>query len=168
MELDLVFTAPMLIDDLNMLSTPVNYFSYQVRSTDGAKHDVQLYYEASSEIAVNKAEQPTITTLMTLKGVTYAKTGTIEQPILDKKGDHLCIDWGYFYLPAINGTVTIGKPADLQNAFAATGKAESEENEIICRKAEDMPALALVHIQNWQHYGEYPAQSWEHIQMWYM
>ena len=30
------------------------------------------------------------------------------------------------------------------------------------------PALALVHIQNWQHYGEYPAQSWEHIQMWYM
>ena len=144
-ELDLVFTAPMLIDDLNMLSTPVNYFSYQVRSTDGAKHDVQLYYEASSEIAVNKAEQPTITTLMTIKGVTYAKTGTIEQPILDKKGDHLCIDWGYFYLPAINGTVTIGKPADLQNAFAATGKAESNENEIICRKAEDMPALALVH-----------------------
>lgn len=30
--LDLVFTAPMLMDDLDLLSTPVNYISYQVRS----------------------------------------------------------------------------------------------------------------------------------------
>jgi hypothetical protein len=144
-ELDLVFTAPMVIDNLDLMSTPINYFSYQVRSTDGAKHDVQLYYGASSEIAVNKAEQPTITSLITEKGVTYAKTGTIDQPILDKKGDHICIDWGYFYLPAINGTVTIGKPADLEKAFAASGEATSEETQIVCRKPEDMPSLALVH-----------------------
>ena len=31
-ELDVVFTAPQLIDDLDLLSTPINYVSYRVRS----------------------------------------------------------------------------------------------------------------------------------------
>lgn len=33
-ELDVVFTAPMLIDDLDLISTPINYISYQATSTD--------------------------------------------------------------------------------------------------------------------------------------
>lgn len=33
-ELDLVFTAPLMMDDLDLLSTPVNYISYRVRSLD--------------------------------------------------------------------------------------------------------------------------------------
>lgn len=33
-ELDVVFTAPQLIDDLDLLSTPINYVSYHVRSLD--------------------------------------------------------------------------------------------------------------------------------------
>lgn len=33
-ELDVVFTAPQLIDDLDLLSTPINYVSYRVRSLD--------------------------------------------------------------------------------------------------------------------------------------
>ncbi|MBR6140290.1 MAG: DUF4965 domain-containing protein [Bacteroidaceae bacterium] len=106
-ELDLVFTAPMLIDDLDLISMPINYVSYQVRATDGKKHDVQIYFGASRLIAVNKAKQPTTTTMGEEDGVKYVRTGTIEQPILAKVGDHICIDWGYFYLPAINGEVAI-------------------------------------------------------------
>ena len=102
-ELDVVFTAPMLIDDYDLLSAPVNYISYQVRSTDGQQHDAQLLLTASPLIAVNKAAQPTITTTVEHHGVKYLKTGTIEQPILAKTGDGICIDWGYLYMPAING-----------------------------------------------------------------
>ncbi|MBQ1634453.1 MAG: DUF4964 domain-containing protein, partial [Bacteroidaceae bacterium] len=52
-ELDVVFTAPMLIDDYDLLSVPVNYISYQVRSTDGKKHDVQFYLGATPLQSVN-------------------------------------------------------------------------------------------------------------------
>ena len=41
-ELDIVFTAPQLIDDLDLLSTPINYVSYRVRSLDKKEHDVQF------------------------------------------------------------------------------------------------------------------------------
>ena len=38
--LDVVFTAPMIIDDLESISTPINYISYRVTSNDGQEHDV--------------------------------------------------------------------------------------------------------------------------------
>ena len=110
-ELDVVFTAPMLIDDYDLLSSPINYISYQVRSTDGKEHDIQLNVIATPEMALNKASQPTNTILMENNGIQYVRTGTVDQPILAKKGDGICIDWGYFYIPAANGTVTVGTDA---------------------------------------------------------
>ena len=106
-ELDLVFTAPMLINDYDLISMPINYISYQVKATDGQKHDVKIYFGASRLLAVNKEKQPTNTTIGEEDGVRYVRTGTIEQPILAKVGDGICIDWGYFYIPAINGEVSI-------------------------------------------------------------
>ena len=144
-ELDVVFTAPMLIDNLDLLSTPINYISYQVRATDKKAHDVQFYLGASPEIAVNKATQPTVTTITAKEGVTYAKSGTIEQPILAKKGDGICIDWGYLYLPAINGSVSISDEETMVNTFASTGKLAESKEKIVCRKAAEQPALAYVH-----------------------
>lgn len=108
-ELDVVFTAPMLIDDYDLLSSPVNYISYQVRATDGKPHDVQLSISAARDLVLNKPSQPTTSELITEAGVQYAKSGTIEQPILAKRGDGICIDWGYLYIPAINGEVSIGE-----------------------------------------------------------
>ena len=107
MELDVVFTAPMLIDDYDLLSAPVNYISYQVRSTDGQQHDAALTLTASSLLTVADAKQPTRSEAGSQQGVSYVRTGTIEQPILAKKGDAISIDWGYLYLPAINGEVSI-------------------------------------------------------------
>ena len=127
-ELDLVFTAPMLIDDLDLISMPINYVSYQVRATDGKKHDVQIYFGASRLLAVNKAKQPTTTEIGEEGGVRYVRTGTIEQPILAKVGDGICIDWGYFYIPAINGEVAIeedGSDLAYTHDFGSVEKASS-------------------------------------------
>lgn len=157
-ELDLVFTAPMLIDDYDLISTPINYISYQVRSTDGKKHDVQFYLSADAQQAINKDSQPTLTSRGFQDGIAYVKAGTVEQPILAKKGDGICIDWGYFYMPAINGQVTMGDANKVQETFAQTGKFPRHERPqmqggkghgrmggIRADKVADMPVMAYVH-----------------------
>ena len=130
MELDIVFTAPMLIDDYDLLSAPVNYISYQVRATDGKQHDAALTLTASSLLTVADAKQPTRSEAGSQQGVSYVRTGTIEQPILAKKGDAISIDWGYLYLPAINGEVSIKDDAAqpllcYTHDFGRTGSAAS-------------------------------------------
>lgn len=144
-ELDVVFTAPMLIDDYDLLSAPVNYISYQVRPTDGRSHNVQFYLSANPLMAVNKAAQPTVSATIEHNGVKYVRTGTIEQPILAKKGDGICIDWGYLYIPAVNGDVALGADNDVKQAFLATGKLPASAKSIVCRKPSQMPTLAYMH-----------------------
>ena len=144
-ELDLVFTAPMLMDDYDLLSAPVSYISYQVRSTDGREHDAQLLLTASPLLAVNKATQATLTTQEEHRGVSYLKTGTIEQPILAKTGDGICIDWGYLYLPAINGDVAITHDELLRKTFTTTGRLPEGERRVAASKPEEMPTLAYRH-----------------------
>lgn len=144
-ELDVVFTAPMLINDYDLLSSPVNYISYQVRSTDGKAHDAQFYLGASTQIGVDKSSQPTVSSTVINKGVTYLKTGTIEQPILAKTGDGICIDWGYFYLPGINGEVSLGSDNDIKASFFADGTLPASKHEIVSRKPSTAPTLAYVH-----------------------
>ena len=144
-ELDVIFTAPMIMDDLDLLSTPINYVSYQVRSTDGQKHDVQFYLGANPLQGVNRQGQPTVTETGTEDGMQFARTGSLEQPILAKSDDHICIDWGYFYLPAVNGKVAVTPGKDAEIVFAQTGRLPETDTTMIARKPGDMPTLAYVH-----------------------
>lgn len=144
-ELDVVFTAPMLIDDFDLLSAPMNYISYQVRSSDGSDHDVQFYLGANPVIALNEISQPTLSNTLTENNVQYVRTGTIQQPILAKTGDGICIDWGYFYMPAINGAVSLAPADEVEQAFSKEGILPEAQEKIVCRKTNEMPALAYVH-----------------------
>lgn len=144
-ELDVVFTAPMLIDNYDLLSSPINYISYQVRSTDGKEHDVQMMLTASPRIAQNTDRQATRTEIVTHNGVTYAKSGTIEQPILAKSGDHICIDWGYLYFPAINGEIVIGQDDVIKETFMKDGSLPQTATSIVAESAAEAPIIAYVH-----------------------
>ncbi|MDR0395354.1 MAG: DUF4965 domain-containing protein [Tannerella sp.] len=123
-ELDLIFTAPLLMDDPERMSTPVNYISYRVRPSDGEEHDVQIYLEATPEWAINSPGQTTETTLSAAGDLVFAKTGTTEQPILQKKGDNVRIDWGYFYIASRKkntAVIRIGEATDMKEHFIRTG-----------------------------------------------
>lgn len=99
-DLELTFTSPLLIKDLALLSTPISYVSYQVKSNDGNKHNINVFLTAASNIATNlPAEQVTAKTGAS-GDVRLLQAGTVEQPVLKKKGDDLRIDWGYFYVGA--------------------------------------------------------------------
>jgi hypothetical protein len=96
--LTLTFTSPLLPDNLDLLSRPVTYITAKVQAVDAAKHNVQLYFGASSALATNVPAQEVKAELYNANKLSILKTGTIEQPILKKKGDDLRIDWGYLYV----------------------------------------------------------------------
>ena len=144
-DLDLVFTAPMLIDDLEQLSTPVNYLSYQVRSTDGKKHDVQFYFATSPQLVVNEMDQPTRSEIITVDHTRYLKAGSTAQPVLGRSGDLITIDWGYLYIPEINGKVSIADVSEMERTFTGSGKlAPWSGTPVESTDRASMPVLAFL------------------------
>ena len=144
-ELNVVFTAPLMLDDLDLISTPVNYISYQVRSIDKKQHDVQVYIETTPQLAVNKPIQPTIAKVIRRNGLSYIQAGTIDQPVTAHKGDLICIDWGYAYIAGnMNATtaVSLGDYNEMKSTFASSGKLLPSKGEIVTRQAKLMPAMA--------------------------
>ena len=122
----LTFTSPLLINNLTILARPVSYISAKVKSTDGAMHDVQLYFGASTDIAANTPAQAMTTQQYNVGGLSILKAGTIEQPVLQKKGDDLRIDWGYMYVAVPSGAEvkqSVTEDGDVSKLFMpATGK----------------------------------------------
>jgi hypothetical protein len=99
-DLKLTFTAPLFMDDLNLISRPVNYISYEVNSNDNKPHDVEIYFEASPCWALDKPLQESVSESFEEDNLVFLKTGSVSQEVLVKRGDDVRIDWGYFYLAA--------------------------------------------------------------------
>ena len=96
--LEVTFTSPLLMNDLDLFSRPVSYISYKVRSTDGKNHNVKVLFSASTDIAVNSPSQEVTAQKYATQTLSILKAGTVKQPVLQKKGDDLRIDWGYMYV----------------------------------------------------------------------
>jgi hypothetical protein len=97
-DLQLTFTSPLLMSDLSILSRPVSYISYKVKSNDGKSHDVKVFFSASTDVARNTPDQAVTTKQYNTQTLSVLKAGTVAQPILQKKGDDVRIDWGYMYV----------------------------------------------------------------------
>ncbi|WP_116127158.1 glutaminase family protein [Lewinella sp. IMCC34183] len=97
-DLTLTFTSPLLLDDLDLLSRPVSYLSVKASANDDRDHRVQVWFGASSQIATHDAGQEMVAEAGAAGELGYLKVGTREQPVLEKKGDILGIDWGYLYV----------------------------------------------------------------------
>lgn len=93
----LTFMTPALPDDLDLLSRPVTYLTWDVKATDGKAHKVVLSYKNSGEPAVDQSSQKVVWTSVRFSGLNGSRVGTVEQPVLKKTGDDRRIDWGYFY-----------------------------------------------------------------------
>lgn len=96
--LDMTFTTPLLPDDLDVMSRPVTYLTWDARATDARSHDVKIYFDVSGEIASNQHSDKLVWSRHKLGDLQTLKIGTQNQPVLEKSGDDLRIDWGYFYL----------------------------------------------------------------------
>lgn len=144
-QLDVIFTAPFLTDDLDALASPFNYITYQVRSSDGKEHEVQVYLETTPQLAVNSKDQAVSFEMIAKDGLTYLKTGSVEQPVLGKSGDDVRIDWGYLYLAAAQSarvTMSIDEYFAAKQAFMADGKLSGKMENVSADMQKQMTVLA--------------------------
>lgn len=118
-DLNLTFTAPLFMDNLDLMTRPVNYISYEVKSNDKKEHEVEMYFEASPRWALDQPYEQSVSNSFTDDQLVYLKTGSSEQNILHKTGDDVRINWGYFYMTAQKGNTRtdIGNSAELRNEF---------------------------------------------------
>ena len=137
--LNLTFTSPLLLNDVKLTARPISYITYSIKSADARAHKVDVYFSASSNLAVNTPNQPVSAWKSIKNELSILKAGTVEQPVLKKKNDDLRIDWGYLYIavPAkFNALQFIGKQGDNMNAFK-TGK-YPQVSQAINVKAQDL------------------------------
>jgi len=123
--LSMTFTSPLLVKDIDILSRPVTYITWKVESTDNKTHDIQLYFDCGSELAVNNTEQMVTWEQPAIKGLKTIKTGTKEQKYLNKPGDNVRIDWGYVYLSVPEEqkpVLSVAQRNSLLGSFAKSGK----------------------------------------------
>jgi hypothetical protein len=97
-KVSMIFTSPLLVKDIDILSRPVTYITWKLQSTDNKLHDIKLYFDCGSELAVNNTEQQVTWQLPEIKGLRTGKIGTQDQKYLNRPGDNIRIDWGYVYL----------------------------------------------------------------------
>ncbi len=143
----LTFASPLLPDDLDVLSRPVSYLTWEVRATDGREHEVELYYDNSAELVVNKPEQQVTWVRPRLPGLTALCIGSQDQPVLAKDGDNLRIDWGYLYVaaPEAAGTSMVVASHDVRQAFADGGRLPEADDARMPRACnDDWPVTACV------------------------
>lgn len=130
-DVGLTFTSPLLMDDLDLMCRPVSYVSIKASANDGQTHDVQVYFGASSLIAANTVAQSMTAEAGSSQRLDYLKVGTEEQPVLEKKGDDLRIDWGYLYVATPKDAGATQGIASQQNAvddFIAGRVSESQRS----------------------------------------
>ena len=97
-DVEVNFLSPLLIESLDMVSRPISYLQLKFKSNDTKDHSVSAYVGFSGNLTVNTPSQEVKASV--LEGIQRStlKAGSVEQPILKKKGDDLRIDWGHLYV----------------------------------------------------------------------
>lgn len=133
-ELQLTFLTPALPHDVDVLARPLTYLVFETKSRDGQPHQVELYFDATAEWAVNKPDQQVVWNRQEVPGsppLEALRLGTQDQPVLEKQGDDLRIDWGYFYLavPKVSDVTMVVAEAEIARRTFAAGQALPSKDE---------------------------------------
>ncbi len=149
-KITLVFTSPIIPDDLYMLSRPVSYLEVIKETADGGRHTVSVKIEMSEEICTNiKGDCEIETELIDFGKYSSVKMGRKEQNILCRDGDDLRIEWGYFYLTG-NGNTYVAKDTEGMT-FAGI------ESEV---KSSSVFTFAYDDIESIQYFGKNLKSYW--------
>jgi hypothetical protein len=146
--LTLTFMSPLLVGEMDAMSRPVTYLTWDVRAVDGQTHEVSLYFDCTAEFVVNTPFQKVIWSRPMVSDLRVMSFGSQEQRVLEQSGDDLRIDWGYLYLlipRSSGGSDSIAWNQVTRSGFTVTGKLPDSDDLQMPRSAKDqLPVLATV------------------------
>jgi len=146
------FFTPAFPKDLDVLSRPVTYLTFSV--TTAVPHEVTLMVDVNPVIAVNTRDEAVTWGRGRTAGLTVLSVGSRDQRVLNRPGDDLRIDWGYFRLavPDDQGA-RVAESASAVRFFTSTGELPEEDDLDMPRMPRDHAAhlavaLALGKVSN--------------------
>lgn len=127
--LNLKFTSPVLINDLELLTRPVSYLAVDYKLKDNKTHNVKIDIRVSDELCLDEAGQnDVIKENIKIENLVGMKMGNVEQKPLNRSGDDIRIDWGYVYL-LTNGKNAVTKESDRHGREYIHAICDAKENE---------------------------------------
>ncbi len=156
-DLTLTFTSPLLLNDLSLLSRPVTYVSFRLRSNDGQTHSTRLEFDVAGALAYNTPDELLRSSRGKVGQLSFLKTGTKQQPVLKKKGDDLRIDWGWLYVATPiekelqQDTRKIGNSTFLSTTFAPAGVGDDPVEKLAMVGYDELWSVEFFHqkLQPW-------------------
>ncbi len=153
-DLTVKFTTPLLADNLAIMTRPVSYMGVTYTSCDGAAHEVSLSVLASEELVMNeKGDDAVDCEIVDADGIPCAKMGRHKQKILNRSGDDLRIEWGYFYLGIPAGDMSYFT-CDEEKMTYVMGKKTLTANE------ETVVLFAYDDIESLEYFGKHIKSVW--------
>jgi hypothetical protein len=141
----LSFFTPAFPQDMDLLSRPVTYLTWTASSTDGASHKVEILLDVDPIISVNTDDQPVTWGRSQVPGLSVLNVGSRDQQVLNRSGDNLRIDWGYFHLsvPPSDDANTVLSPTAIHD-FAQSGQLAAADDMNMPRTPHDGAAHLAV------------------------
>ncbi len=182
----LTFLTPRLPARLRYITLPVTYITWSIHSLDSHHHSVQIYFSASSQIALNDRFQiaPLLCRQSKAGTLTVQKCGDVHQHIFDAIGDQTGLDWGYLYTAtsdAAGSAVGLPSKTDVQSFISGgTLPRTSASSQIFSthspvqafafnlgsvgsRPVSRMTMIAYDEIYALDYFGDYQRPYWRHI-----
>lgn len=136
-ELEVCFVTPLILTDLELMSRPVSYISYNIKSLDSKTHNCSVYIDFSSLMAVNKPDEE----------VLFGRTdrsvwcGRGERNMLEVSGDDHRINWGYLHVSSLDGELGVTKDSMKHKAYKKDVLTDSNIPYGFIKVSDDFPAI---------------------------
>jgi hypothetical protein len=122
--LTVTFFTPAFPKDLDMLSRPVTYLTVSATGQGEGQgdHELSILINVDPVIAVNTSDEAVTWGRSRAQGLTVLNVGSRDQRVLNRPGDDLRIDWGYFHLAAPDSDgAQFALAENVLDSFAKTG-----------------------------------------------
>ena len=131
------FFTPALPKDLDVLSRPVTYLT--LSATGQGDHDLSVFIDVDPVIAVNTPDEAVTWGRSSVQGMTVLNVGSRDQHLLNRPGDDLRVDWGYFHLGVPDADqAQVVESSGAMRSFAASGSLPAADDM-------DMPLMPRAH-----------------------
>ena len=143
-QLVVTFFTASLPNDLDALARPVTYLNWDVSATDSGQHSVSLLLDCDPVLAVDNHTQQVTWGRAKAGSLDILSTGSRDQRVLERFGDDLRRDWGFFHLavPA-SGQAEMVNSSDAMDSFVASGDIPNEDELDMPSSAERAAHLAV-------------------------